>query len=98
MTSIDGVRKLLLISNSTLHGGGYLDHAEKGDLHHALDAGVVTRADVHADLGEIVAERRRAANRKKRSLSLTARAWLCRTLRRRPSCTKKPSGKGPAFG
>jgi dipeptidase E len=25
---IDGVRRLLLISNSTLHGGGYLDHAE----------------------------------------------------------------------
>jgi dipeptidase E len=29
MTSIDSVRKLLLISNSTLHGSGYLDHAEK---------------------------------------------------------------------
>jgi alanine dehydrogenase len=26
-----------------------------GDLHHALDAGVVTRASVHAELGEIVA-------------------------------------------
>jgi alanine dehydrogenase len=29
-----------------------------GDLHHALDAGVMTRADVHAELGEIVAGRR----------------------------------------
>ena len=29
MTTIDGVRELLLLSNSTLHGGGYLDHAEK---------------------------------------------------------------------
>lgn len=29
MTSIDGVTKLLLISNSTLHGSGYLDHVEK---------------------------------------------------------------------
>ena len=29
MTSIDRVRRLLLISNSTLHGSGYLDHAEK---------------------------------------------------------------------
>jgi dipeptidase E len=29
MTSFDSTRKLLLISNSTLHGGGYLDHAEK---------------------------------------------------------------------
>lgn len=28
MTTIDGVRKLLLISNSTLHGSGYLDHSE----------------------------------------------------------------------
>ena len=29
MTSIDRLRRLLLISNSTLHGSGYLDHAEK---------------------------------------------------------------------
>ena len=29
--------------------------AAMGDLHHALDAGVVSRADVHAELGEIVA-------------------------------------------
>lgn len=28
MTGIDGIRRLLLISNSTLHGSGYLDHAE----------------------------------------------------------------------
>jgi dipeptidase E len=28
MMRIDGVRRLLLISNSTLHGRGYLDHAE----------------------------------------------------------------------
>ena len=28
MPTMDGVRKLLLISNSTLHGSGYLDHAE----------------------------------------------------------------------
>ena len=26
-----------------------------GDLHHALEAGVVSRSDVHAELGEIVA-------------------------------------------
>jgi alanine dehydrogenase len=32
--------------------------AVMGDLHHALDAGVVTRADVHAELGEIVAGRK----------------------------------------
>ena len=29
MARIDDVRRLLLISNSTLHGSGYLDHAEK---------------------------------------------------------------------
>ena len=29
--------------------------AEIGDLHHALEAGAVTRAHVHADLGEILA-------------------------------------------
>ena len=28
MAGIDSVRRLLLISNSTLHGSGYLDHAE----------------------------------------------------------------------
>jgi alanine dehydrogenase len=29
--------------------------ASMGDLHHAIAAGVVTRANVHAELGEIVA-------------------------------------------
>jgi alanine dehydrogenase len=29
--------------------------AVMGDLHHALDAGVMTRANVHAELGEVVA-------------------------------------------
>jgi hypothetical protein len=28
MARIDEAKRLLLISNSTLHGGGYLDHAE----------------------------------------------------------------------
>jgi len=31
MTITDELRRLLLISNSTLHGSGYLDHAEKRD-------------------------------------------------------------------
>ena len=30
----------------------------RGDLHHALTAGVVTTADVHAELGEVIAGRR----------------------------------------
>ena len=29
METIDDIRQLLLISNSTLHGSGYLDHAER---------------------------------------------------------------------
>jgi ornithine cyclodeaminase/alanine dehydrogenase-like protein (mu-crystallin family) len=29
-----------------------------GDLHHALNAGVVKREDVHAELGEVVAGRK----------------------------------------
>jgi dipeptidase E len=29
MTCIHSIRRLLLISNSTLHGSAYLDHAEK---------------------------------------------------------------------
>jgi dipeptidase E len=29
MTGIDAIRRLLLVSNSTLHGSGYLDHAER---------------------------------------------------------------------
>jgi ornithine cyclodeaminase/alanine dehydrogenase-like protein (mu-crystallin family) len=32
--------------------------AESGDLHHAIEACVMTRADVHAELGEIVAGRK----------------------------------------
>jgi alanine dehydrogenase len=32
--------------------------AVMGDLHHALDAGVLTGADVHAELGEVVAGRK----------------------------------------
>lgn len=32
--------------------------AMMGDLHHALDAGVVTQANVHAELGEVVAGRK----------------------------------------
>ena len=29
MTRSDDIRRMLLISNSTLHGSGYLDHAEQ---------------------------------------------------------------------
>jgi alanine dehydrogenase len=33
--------------------------ATSGDLHHAIAAGVMTRADVRAELGEVVAGRKR---------------------------------------
>ncbi len=37
-----------------------IEHASTmGDLHHARITGVVTRADVHAELGEVVAGRKR---------------------------------------
>src|SRR4030095_3648514 len=32
--------------------------AAVGDLHHALDQGLITRADVHAELGQVVAGRK----------------------------------------
>jgi len=32
--------------------------AQVGELHHAIDSGLMTRADVHAELGEIIAGRR----------------------------------------
>jgi ornithine cyclodeaminase/alanine dehydrogenase-like protein (mu-crystallin family) len=34
-----------------------------GDLHHAIDAGAVSRADVHAELGEVVAGAKRGRTR-----------------------------------
>jgi alanine dehydrogenase len=34
--------------------------ARIGDLHHAIEAGVMTAADVHAELGEVIAGRKRA--------------------------------------
>jgi alanine dehydrogenase len=37
--------------------------ARIGDLHHAIDAGVMTAADVHAELGEVIAGRKSARER-----------------------------------
>jgi hypothetical protein len=58
-----------------------------GDLHHAIDAEAMARADEYAELGEIVAGLKppRAA-RKKRSFSIRA-ARCCRTSPRRPPST-----------
>jgi hypothetical protein len=39
-----------------------------GDLHHALAAGAMTRSDVHAELGEIVAELKLARAREEERL------------------------------
>jgi alanine dehydrogenase len=48
-----------LFTGSTIVVDSLEQCAAIGDLHHALEAGVVTRADVHAELGEIVAGRKR---------------------------------------
>jgi ornithine cyclodeaminase/alanine dehydrogenase-like protein (mu-crystallin family) len=45
----------LLLANSTVVADLTDQCAAIGDLHHAIDANVMTRADVHAELGEIVA-------------------------------------------
>jgi ornithine cyclodeaminase/alanine dehydrogenase len=48
------------IDPSVLHGNRIVvdileQCASIGELHHALDAGVVTKADIHAELGEVIA-------------------------------------------
>jgi alanine dehydrogenase len=47
-----------LMSNSKIVCDVMEQCAVMGDLHHALAAGTVTRADVHAELGEIVARKK----------------------------------------
>jgi alanine dehydrogenase len=49
----------LLLAASTVVADVLEQCATIGDLHHALVAGVMTQADVHAELGEIVAGRTR---------------------------------------
>jgi alanine dehydrogenase len=48
-----------LLAASTVVADVLEQCATIGDLHHALDAGLMTRADVFAELGEIVAGRKR---------------------------------------
>ena len=47
-----------LVAASTLVVDVLEQCATIGDLHHALEAGLVTKADVHAELGEVVAGRK----------------------------------------
>jgi ornithine cyclodeaminase/alanine dehydrogenase-like protein (mu-crystallin family) len=47
-----------LLAASTIVVDSLAQCAVMGDLHHALEAGAVTLADVHAELGEIVAGRK----------------------------------------
>ena len=47
-----------LLASSTIVADVLEQCATIGELHHALDAGLVTRASVHAELGEIVAGRK----------------------------------------
>lgn len=71
--------------------------ATMGDLHHALNAGVVKMEDVHAQLGEIVASGSLGGNLRTKSLSLIALEWRCRTLPPRYSFTRRLSVKKPAL-
>src|SRR6266567_7041262 len=68
-----------------------------GDLHHAIAAGVVTRANVHAELGEIVAGKKpgRESNEEITIFESTGMAY--RTWQRRPFCTRKLNVRGPVF-
>jgi alanine dehydrogenase len=47
-----------LLANSKIVVDVLEQCAVMGDLHHALDAGIVTRSDVHAELGEVVARKK----------------------------------------
>jgi alanine dehydrogenase len=47
-----------LVASSTLVVDVLEQAATIGELHHALDAGLMTRAEVHAELGEVVAGRK----------------------------------------
>ena len=69
-----------------------------GELHHGLEARVVTRADVHAELGEVVAGKKPGRESEgKKSLSSTAREWHCKTWPPQPSSTKKLSARAAVF-
>jgi len=48
-----------LLAQSTVVVDVVSQAATMGDLHHAIAAGVMTAADVHAELGEIVAGKKR---------------------------------------
>lgn len=52
---------------------------------------------VHAELGEIVDGKSRAANRGKRSPSSTVREWRCKTSQPLLFYTKRPSGMALVF-
>jgi ornithine cyclodeaminase/alanine dehydrogenase-like protein (mu-crystallin family) len=66
--------------------------AEIGDLHHALEAGAMTRAQVHASLGEVLTGAR-PGRTDDRSITLcsTAPAWACRTSPLPSRSTAAPS-------
>jgi len=53
----------LLLANSTVVADLIEQCAAIGDLHHAIDANVMTRADVHAELGQVVAGLKRGRAR-----------------------------------
>ena len=57
--------------------------ARIGDLHHAIVAGVMSAAEVHAELGEIVAGRKPARERRDEIIVFDSTARACKTWRPR---------------
>ena len=69
-----------------------------GELHHALEAGAMARADVHAELGQILAGSGPAGPATTRSSSSTARGPRFRTWRRRAWSMSGQSNRGGGTG
>jgi ornithine cyclodeaminase/alanine dehydrogenase-like protein (mu-crystallin family) len=65
-----------------------------GDLHHAIVAGAMSRGDIHAELGEVVAGRKPGRERDDETIISIPRAWRCRTSPRRRSSTTALSRPG----
>ncbi len=67
----------VLLAESTVVVDLLEQAATIGDLHHALDAGLMTREDVHAELGEVVAGKKpgRTSNTETVVFDSTGTAW-----------------------
>jgi alanine dehydrogenase len=85
-----------LLASATLVVDVLEQCAEIGELHHALAAGVMSRTQVHAELGDVVAGRKPGRTSNDESRSSIARA---RPSRMRPRRSPSTRGRGrPAAG